>query len=72
MPRSAKKPQPAPDPDAGKTTLELIEEVVPNAQQWLNTPNTRFGLRAPKELIGTPQESVLRTIVLAYKCGNFA
>lgn len=71
--RPAKKPKTIPlDPDIGKTTLELIEEIVPDAQQWLNTPNTLFDARSPRELLGGPHEQALRNLVLAYKIGNFA
>ena len=73
MPQSKKRPQAPPDPDAGKTTLELIVEVVPNPYEWLKTPNTMFGGMSPQELLheGTYAE-VVRQRVLAYKYGVFA
>lgn len=73
MPRSKKHPKLPPDPDAGKTTLELIAEVVPNPEQWLTTPYTLFGPRTPQDILdeGT-YEPALRDLVLAYKYGNFS
>lgn len=73
MPKPKKRPQLPPDPDAGKTTLELIAEVVPNPDEWLNTPNTMFGGKSPQDVLneGTYAE-VVRLRVLAYKYGVFA
>lgn len=73
MPQSKKRPKSPPDSDADKTTLELIAEVVPNHQEWLNTPNSHMGLRTPRQILddGT-YEPALRNLILGYKAGNFA
>lgn len=72
MAQPAKKKPKAVDPDAGRSTLELIAEVVPDYEVWLRTPNTRFGGRAPGELIGTPNEWFLRNTALSLKYGIFS
>lgn len=73
MPRSKKHPKLPPDPDAGKTTLELIAEIVPDSHWWLNTPNTMFGGKSPQDVLneGTHAD-VVRQRVLAYKYGVFS
>lgn len=40
--------------------LTDIYKTIPEAEQWLNTPNDYFGSKAPRELIGTPNEWQLR------------
>lgn len=68
----AMKKRPAPeDPDAGRSTLELIREIIPDAETWLDALNSHFG-RTPRELLGQPEEPVLRNLVLAVKYGFFS
>jgi hypothetical protein len=37
-----------------------VSELLTNAEEWLATPNSNFGGRRPSELIGTPDETLLR------------
>jgi uncharacterized protein (DUF2384 family) len=37
-----------------------VNELLTNAEEWLATPNSNFGGRRPSELIGTPDEPLLR------------
>jgi uncharacterized protein (DUF2384 family) len=37
-----------------------VDELLSNADEWLETPNSNFGGRRPLELIGTPDELLLR------------
>lgn len=72
MSRPAKRNTRATDPDANRTTRELIDEIVPDAATWLKTPNSLFGGRTPEELLGRPEEAVLRNLVLGMKDGIFS
>ena len=36
--------------------LNDVRETIPDADQWLDTPNTRLWYKRPRELIGTPGE----------------
>lgn len=36
---------------------------------WMETPNTRFGGRKPKEFLGTPDDRPLRDFILAVRHG---
>jgi hypothetical protein len=40
-----------------------LHELLSNADEWLTTPNLQFSGRAPEELIGTPDEFLLREMV---------
>jgi hypothetical protein len=40
-----------------------IRNLLENSDEWLATPNTNFGGRKPAELIGTPDEAMLREIL---------
>ena len=48
-----------------------IGEVVADPATWLDTPNSQFGERKPRELIGTSEENKLRNYVNAIKYGLF-
>jgi hypothetical protein len=72
MPQMSKKPRATADADSMRSTMELVQEIVPSHQAWLDAPNAALGGRAPRELIGHPDEPLLRQIVLAYKYGVFA
>jgi len=72
MPDPAKRATRTSDPDAKRTTRELIDEIVPDAAVWLKTPNSLFGGRKPEELLGKPEEAVLRNLVLGMKDGIFS
>ena len=61
-----------PDPDLTRDIRELIMEVVPDAERWMDTPNRHFGLMKPADLIGTDKEIHLRNLVRAVKLGMFS
>lgn len=44
-----------------------IASVIANGREWLNQPNELLGGRAPKDLIGTPDEHRLRDLTRAAK-----
>lgn len=46
-----------------------LEDVLANVDQWLNTPNERFHMRAPIELIGTKDERLIRQWIGAVRHG---
>jgi hypothetical protein len=51
---------------------EEVKTVIRNYAQWLNTPNTLFAGRKPKDLIGTEDEYQLRNAIRAIKHGVFS
>jgi hypothetical protein len=60
------------DPDEIRDLRELIMEVIPDAEHWIDAPNPHFGLMKPAELIGTDKEIHLRNLVRAVKLGMFS
>jgi hypothetical protein len=52
--------------------MDLILDVVPNAQFWIDSPNTLFGGESPRTMIERDQAERVRKTVLDYKYGNFA
>lgn len=42
---------------------EDIRALLSNADEWMDAPNTAFMGRKPKELIGTPDERLLRRML---------
>lgn len=46
-----------------------LEEVIANAQEWLDTPNARFEGRPPRALLHTDEERRLRELVESVKHG---
>jgi uncharacterized protein (DUF2384 family) len=49
-----------------------VEELVANAQEWLDTPNDRFEGRPPRSLLHTPEERRLRELLDSIKHGMVA
>jgi hypothetical protein len=43
--------------------LQDVRETIPDADRWLDTPNTRLGYQRPRDLIGTPGERQLRYLL---------
>jgi hypothetical protein len=62
-------PQLAPDPDETADLNTLLTEVVPDPETWKLAPNPVLGGKRPLDLIGTPQEQVLRDLLRAAKHG---
>jgi hypothetical protein len=70
------------DPDEDRDIQELIDEVITDSGQWLDTPNDQLGGFKPKELIwqnpDDPKsghhetESVVRNLLRAAKNGIFS
>jgi energy-coupling factor transporter ATP-binding protein EcfA2 len=60
-------PRQAIDPEMLKDVGGLIED----PERWFRTPNVIFELRAPIELLGTPEESRIRERIEAAKLGFF-
>jgi DNA-binding transcriptional ArsR family regulator len=56
------------DPDLLKSLGEVLED----PQAWLRTPNTAFGGRRPLDLLGTPEEPILRDRIKAATLGMFS
>jgi hypothetical protein len=63
---------PLADPDAHKTTRELVLELIPDAEEWLKTPNIAFFGDAPGAWIGTQYEPLLRNRLLNARDGIFS
>lgn len=65
-----------PKPGIGKSELKkLIKKVgtvVPDPEDWLNTPNPRFEGRRPIDLIGTDDEIRVHIIIEAARHGFFS
>lgn len=40
-----------------------VQDLLANAHEWLATPNSNFGGRRPSDLIGTPEEHLLRETI---------
>ncbi len=68
-------PTPAPSyslmPGESPDILVDVTKLIPNAQQWLDSPNSNFALRTPRSLIGTEQEGFLRELLRALKYGLY-
>lgn len=61
--------RPVRDPDETVNLEQLIEDIVPDAATWKNTPNAALGGERPIDLIGTPREQNLRDMLRAAKQG---
>ena len=71
--RSVKRSQPniAKDPEPLEFSMpELVKEIrdlIPDAERWLNTPNGQLRGHAPSELVGTPEENLVRNLLREIK-----
>ena len=54
-------------PGESPDVLADVRELLTNADEWMNTPNTILGGRSPNELIGTPDEIRIRHILRGVK-----
>jgi len=57
------------DPDETADMRNLILKVIPDPEQWMDTPHYLLGGNKPKDLIGTDKEEPLRDLVRAIKIG---
>jgi hypothetical protein len=62
-------PKPVHDPDEDVDIHSLIDDVVPNPEEWKNAPNETFEGKSPAGLIGTEKEQALRDLLRAIKHG---
>ena len=63
-----KKPGSIPVP----SVEELVRELIDEPDKWLDTKNEQLGGEKPRELVGTPKETVLRNLLEAIKYGSFS
>lgn len=56
--------------DESSNILTDVYKIIPDAEQWLDTPNDHFGLKTPRELVGTVNEWQLRFMLrrVRYVC----
>lgn len=57
------------DPDLTKPIMDLVREVVPDADVWADAWNGRLGGRTPRSFFGRPEEAILRDLLRAAKWG---
>ena len=51
---------------------DLVRELVDKPDRWLDTANDQLGGQKPRDLVGTPNEPVLRNLLEAIKYGSFS
>jgi len=66
---TAQPATPALSPIRTRDIEQELEEVIANAQEWLDTPNARFEGRPPRALLHTDEERRLRELVESVKHG---
>jgi uncharacterized protein (DUF2384 family) len=59
-------------PDTRSELLNDIEDIFADPQAWLNTPLIELAGRKPIDLIGTPEERLVRNMIGAIKYGQFS
>lgn len=55
--------------DESAKVLDDIRRLIPNAEQWLDTPNAWFDGRRPRSLLGTAAEASLRYLLRGIRNG---
>lgn len=53
-------------------TADLVHDIhdtIPNADDWLDTPNAHLWCQKPRELIHTPQEEFVRSLLRGIRSG---
>jgi len=58
-------------PDTTSDLLKDIEDIFADPQAWLNMPNLRLAGQKPIDLIGTPDEELVRNIIVSIKHGLY-
>lgn len=56
-------------PDESPSIEIDVRKTIPDADEWLDTPNTRIGGKKPRDLIGTPREERVRDIIRSIRGG---
>ncbi len=65
------KPEAAPRPAIDPALLEDVGWFVDDPEAWFRRPNREFGYMAPIDMLGTPDEAMLRNCIQASKYGQF-
>jgi hypothetical protein len=65
------KPEADPRPVIDPALLEDVGWFLDDPEAWFYRPNHEFEGRAPIELLGTPDEAMLRNCIQATKYGQF-
>jgi uncharacterized protein (DUF2384 family) len=58
-------------PDTRSELLKDIEDIFADPEAWLNTPNLRLAGQKPLDLMGTPDEELVRNIIESIKHGLY-
>jgi len=58
-------------PDTKSDLLKDIEDIFADPQAWLNTPNLRLAGQKPIDLIGPPDQELVRNITESIKHGLY-
>ena len=59
-------------PDTTSDLMKDIEDTFADPEAWLNMPNLRLAGQKPIDLIGTPDEKLVRYIIDSIKYGQFS
>jgi uncharacterized protein (DUF2384 family) len=59
-------------PQTKSDLLKDIEDIFADPEAWLNTPLIQLRGRKPIDLIGTPEEELVRNMIAAIKYGQFS
>jgi hypothetical protein len=55
--------------DESSDVLVDVERIIPNAKEWLDTPNTNLWFEKPRDLVGTDRELHLRYLLRGIRNG---
>ena len=61
-----------PSPDTRSELMKDIDDIFADPEAWLNTPLIELAGRKPIDLIGTPEEQLVRNMIGAIKYGQFS
>jgi hypothetical protein len=56
-------------PDEPADLLEDIRQTIPNADEWLDTPNSRLWCEKPRDLLQGPREEFVRSLLRGIRSG---
>lgn len=62
----------AKQPSHVKAIKTLVQELIEKPDEWLDTQNDQLGGAKPRDLLGTPKETVLLDLLNAIKYGMFS
>lgn len=55
--------------DESTNVIEDVRRIIPDAEDWLDTPNTHLWFEKPRDLIGTSREQQLRYLLRGIRNG---